>query len=73
MATRGKSARELQAEIDDALRKRQRQLGRSRWRRFAVVAMFVIAGLALAAIAVWLALIALGLDLGIWNIAGAPG
>jgi hypothetical protein len=73
MATRGKSARELQAEIDDALRKRQRQLGRSRWRRFAVVAMFVIAGLALAAVAVWLGLAALGLDLGIWNIAGAPG
>ena len=73
MATRGKSARELQAEIDDALRKRQRQLGRSRWRRFAVVAMFVIAGLALAAVAVWLGLLALGLDVAIGNIAGAPG
>ncbi len=73
MATRGKSARELQAEIDDALRKRQRQLGRSRWRRFAVVALFVIAGLALAAVAVWLGLVALGLDVAIGNIAGAPG
>ncbi len=73
MATRGKSARELQAEIDDALRKRQGQLGRSRWRRFAVVTLFVIAGLAAAAIAVWLGLLALGLGVPIGNIAGAPG
>ena len=73
MATKGKSARELQAEIDDALRKRQRQLARSRWRRFAVVTLFVIAGLAVAAIAVWLGLLALGLDVPIGNIAGAPG
>ena len=72
MATKGKSAREMQAEIDAALRKRRRNLGRSRWRRFAAVAAFVV-GLALAAFAVWLGLLALGLDVGVSNIAGAPG
>ena len=65
MATRGKSARELQDEIDAALRKRRRQLGRRRWRRVAVVAAGVSGGLALAAILAWLALLALGLNVGV--------
>ena len=65
MATRGKSARELQDEIDAALRKRRRQLGRRRWRRVAVVAAGVIGGLALAAVLAWLALLALGLNVGV--------
>ena len=65
MAARGKSARELQDEIDDALRKRQRQLGRRRWRRFAFVAAVVAGGLALVAILGWLVLLALGLNVGV--------
>ena len=73
MATKGKSAREMQAEIDAALRKRQRQLGRGRWRRFAVVALVAIAALALAAIAAWFVLLTLGLDVGISGIPSAPG
>ena len=65
MATRGKSARELQEEIDAALRKRQRQLGRGRWRRVAAIAAAVIAGLVLAGLLAWLTLLALGLNVGI--------
>ena len=65
MATRGKSARELQEEIDAALRKRQRQLGRGRWHRAAAITAAVAAGLALAGLLGWLVLIALGLNAGI--------
>ena len=65
MATRGKSARELQEEIDAALRKRQRQLGRGRWRRLATIGAAVIAGLVLAGLLAWFVLLAVGLDLGI--------
>ena len=65
MATRGKSARELQEEIDAALRKRQRQLGQRRWRRAAFVAAVVTGGLALAAVLVWLVLLALGLNVAV--------
>lgn len=65
MATRGKSARELQEEIDAALRKRQRQLGRGRWRRVAAVVAAVIGGLVLAGLLAWLVLLALGLNVGI--------
>ena len=64
MATRGKSARELQAEIDAALRKRQRQLGRGRFRRLAAIAAIAIGGLVLAAVLAWLVLLAVGLNVG---------
>ena len=72
MATRGKSAREMQADIDAALRKRRRQLGQGRWRRVAAITAIGIVGLAVTAIAVWLGLLALGLEVGIWSGAGAP-
>ena len=72
MATRGKSAREVQAEIDAALRKRQRQLRRGPWRRVAAIAVIGIVALTVTAIAVWLGLLALGLEVGIWSGAGAP-
>ena len=62
MATRGKSARELQAEIDDALRKRQRQTRNRRWRRVAAIAVAAVGGLVLAALLVWATLLALGVD-----------
>ena len=65
MATRGKSARELQAEIDAALRKRQRQLRGGRWRRVATIAAAVTGGLVLAGLLAWLVLLALGLDVGV--------
>ncbi len=64
MATRGKSARELQAEIDAALRKRQKQLGRGRFRRLAAIAAIVVSGLVLAAVLAWLVLLAVGLNVG---------
>ena len=64
MATRGKSAREMQADIDAALRKRREQLGRGRWRRVAAITAIGIVGLAVTAIAVWLGLLALGLEVG---------
>ena len=65
MATKGKSARELQEEIDDALRKRQRQRRGGPWRRVAAIAAVVIAGLVLAGLLAWLVLLALGLNVGI--------
>ena len=65
MASRGKSARELQEEIDAALRKRKRQLGHGRWRRVAAIAATVFGGLVLAALLAWLVLLAVGLNVGV--------
>ena len=65
MATRGKSARELQEEIDAALRKRQRQIRQGRWRRVAATVGFALAGLVLAVLLAWLVLLALGLNVGV--------
>jgi hypothetical protein len=64
MAMKGKSAREMQAEVEAALRQRQKQLGRGGLRRLAVFAILVAVALALLAFAVWLGLFALHLGAG---------
>ena len=62
MATRGKSAREVQEEIEGALRTLRRQ--KARRPRWVKVSAAVLALLALPALAVWLGLLAFHLGAG---------